>query len=66
MFGRFEGVLAMHRFYPVETVEHLIYLQWRPKSLKRKWLFGGSLNKIYLYGAQEWNVNWINKTGSEK
>ena len=36
------------------------------KSLKRKWRFGGSLNKIYLYGAQEWNVNWINKTGGEK
>ena len=36
------------------------------KSLKRKWRFGGSLNKIYLYGAQEWNVNWINKTGDEK
>ena len=31
------------------------------KSLKTQWRFGGSLNKIYLYGAQEWNVNWINK-----
>ena len=36
------------------------------KSLKREWRFSGSLNKIYPYGAQEWNVNLINKTGGEK
>ena len=66
MFGKFEGVVEMHRFYPVDTVEHIIYLQWRRKSLKHKWRFGGSLNKIDLYGSQEWNVNWINKTGDEK
>ena len=35
------------------------------KSLQREWRFGGSLNKIYPYGAQEWNVNWINKTSGE-
>ena len=23
MFGKFEGVLQMHRFYPVDTVEYL-------------------------------------------
>ncbi|XP_068671483.1 amidase-like [Montipora foliosa] len=28
----------------------------------RAWRFSASLNKIYPYGAQEWNVNWINKT----
>ena len=28
VFGRFEGVEEMHRFYPVDTVEHLINLQW--------------------------------------
>ena len=32
----------------------------------REWSFGGSLNKMYPYGAQEWNFNWINKTGDEK
>ena len=36
------------------------------KSLKHKWCFGGSLSKIYYYGAQEWNVNWINNTGGGK
>ena len=66
MFGMFEGVVETHRFYPVDTVEHLIYLQWRRESLKRKWRFGGSLNKIYLYVAQEWNFHWINKASGEK
>ena len=28
--------------------------------------FSGCLNKIYPLGAQEWNVNWMNKTGDEK
>ena len=28
--------------------------------------FSRSLNKIYPHGAQEWNVNWMNKTGGEK
>ena len=36
------------------------------KTLELKWRFGGSLNKMCLYGAQEWNVNWINKTVREK
>ena len=36
------------------------------KSVKHKWRFGGYFKKIYLYGAQEWNVNWINKTSGEK
>ena len=36
------------------------------KSLQREWCFSGSLNKIYPYGPQEWNFNWINKTGGEK
>ena len=35
-------------------------------TLKYKWGFGGSLNIMYPYGAKEWNVNWINKTGGEK
>ena len=29
------------------------------------WRFSASLNKIYPYGGQEWNVNRINKTGGE-
>ena len=29
IFGRFQGVVEMRRFYPVDTVEYLINLQWR-------------------------------------
>ena len=49
----------------VHTGEHLVNLQWRRKSLVREWRSSASLNRIYPYGAQEWNVNWINKTGGE-
>ena len=50
----------------MHTGEHLINLQWRRKSLQREWRFSASLNQIYTYGAQEWNVHWINKKGGEK
>ena len=29
IFGRSQGVVEMRRFYPVDTVEYLINLQWR-------------------------------------
>ena len=61
----FQGVVGRCRFLWFDTVEYFINLQWR-RNLKRKWRFGGSLNKTYPYGAKEWNVNWINKTGGEK
>ena len=61
----FQGVVERRRFLWFDTVEYFINLQWRRK-LKRKWRFGGYLNKMYPYGAKEWNVNWTNKTGGEK
>ena len=64
--GRFLGVVEVCRFYPADTVEYFINLQWHRKSLEHKWHLSGSLNKIHSYGAQEWKINWINKTGSEK
>ena len=34
------------------------------KVMEREWRFSGSLNKIYPYEAQKWQINWIlNKTG---
>ena len=33
---------------------------------KCAWCFSASLNKVYPYGAQEWNINRINQTGGEK
>ena len=35
------------------------------KVMYREWRFSESLNKIYPHGAQEWKVNWMNKTGGE-
>ena len=61
----FQGVVERPRFLWFDTVGYFINLQWR-RRLKRKWRFGGSLNKMYTYGAKECNVNWINKTGGEK
>ena len=29
------------------------------------WRFSTSLTKIYAYGAQKWNVNWIHKSDGE-
>ena len=61
----FQEVVERRGFLWFDTVEYFINLQWR-RRLKRKWHFGGSLNKMYPYGAKEWNVNWINETGGEK
>ena len=61
----FQGVVERHRFLWFDTVEYFINLQWL-RRLKRKWRFGGSLIELYPYGAKEWNVNWIHKTGGEK
>ena len=36
MCGLFQGVVEMGRFYLVDTVEYLINLQWRRKSLSRE------------------------------
>ena len=63
-FVKFEGGGVMRRF--LSWTQELTNLQWCRKSLKSKWRFGGSLKKIYVHGAQEWNVHWINKTGGEK
>ena len=57
----------MGRFYLVDTVEYLINLQRRRKSLYLECRFSGSLRNIYPCGALEWNFNWINNcTGGEK
>ena len=61
----FQGVVERRRFLWFDTVEYFVNLQWNGR-LKRKWRFGGSLNKMYPYAAKEWKVNWINKTGGEK
>ena len=58
----FQGVVERSRFLWFDKVEYFINLQWR-RILKRKWRFGGSLKNMHPYGAKEWNVNWINKTG---
>ena len=39
MFGRFQVVVEMRRFYPVDTVEYLIHLKWRRKSKQRVMVF---------------------------
>ena len=43
----------------------IVNQQWRRKSLQREWRFSASFNKICSHGAQEGNVNWINKTGDD-
>ena len=65
IFARFQGLVEMHSFYPVSTVEYLINLQWRRSHCNANDVLVGSLNKIYPYGAQEWKVNCIT-TGREK
>lgn len=57
----FQGVVERRRFLCCDTVEYFINLGWG-RRLKRKWRFGGYLNKMYPYGAKEWKVDWINKT----
>ena len=64
MLVGFQGVVERRRFLWFDT-GYFINLQWR-RRLKRKWRFGGSLSKMYPYGAKEWNVKWINKTGCVK
>ena len=50
----------------MHTGEHLIIKPaMASKVMKREWRFSASLNKVYPYGAQEWNVDRINKTGGE-
>ena len=63
-FGRISGGSRKAYISLVDKVEYFINLKWR-RRLKRKWRYGGSLNKMYPYGAKEWNVNCINKTGGE-
>ena len=53
---RFAGGNRKAYISPLDTVEYFINLQQR-RRLKRKWCFGGSFNKIYSRGAQEWNFN---------
>ena len=52
-------------FYWVASMAILVG-KWVIFLCCREWRFSASLNKIYPYGAQEWKVNWINKTGDEK
>ena len=59
---RFKGAGVMLRFLWCTRINP----QWRRKLLQLEWRFSVSLNKIYPYGAQEWNVNWISNLGGEK
>ena len=58
--------LIKYKFYilPREFVI-LVNQQWVRKSLQREWRFSASFNKICSHGAQEGNVNWMNKTGDD-
>ena len=60
VFVRFEGAGVMRRFL-LCTPENISFR----KSLQLEWRFSASFNKIYPHGAQEWNVNWMNKTGDD-
>ena len=63
---RFEGAGVMRRFLWCTRENISLTCNGRRKSLQLEWRFGASLNKIYPYGAQEWNVNWISNLGGEK
>ena len=51
--------------YTFCLVSLLFSLTSNGKSLQREWRFSSSFNKVCSHGAQEGNVNWMNKTGDD-
>ena len=52
--------------YSQEHLKTMVYAKFGGANKVYYGEFENREYKMYPYGAQEWNVNWINKTGGEK
>ena len=64
-FDGFQGVGEMSRFLWWTQYKFLLTCNG-VEVIETQLVFWRILKEKNLYGAQEWNVNWINKTGGGK